>query len=213
MIRSFIIAIGLLLSITGCDSKPEADIDYGTISNNVYSNKYFDISINVPDTWFVQSQADQKALMETGSNLMAGDDKNLKKLIKESEKQTVNLFTFFKFEPGAPVDFNPSIISVAERVAHMPGIKKGSDYLFHTRKLIESGQLNYEFPNDVYTKEVSGLSFDVMPAQITVNNTTVYQEYYVVIIKDYALAFILSFSSDSDKKELDSILNELKLTK
>tara|TARA_B110000091_G_C13639667_1_gene400678 strand:- start:172 stop:813 length:642 start_codon:yes stop_codon:yes gene_type:complete len=213
MIRSLIIAIGLLLLITGCDSKPAADIDYGTINNNVYSNKYFDISINLPDTWFVQSQAAQKALMETGSNLIAGDDKTLKSVMKESEKQTVNLFSIFKYESGAPVNFNPSIISVAERISHMPGIKRGSDYLFHARKLLESGQMNYDFPNDLYTKEVSELSFDVMPAQITVNNITVYQDYHVVKIKDYALALILSYSSDSEKSELDGILNELKFSK
>lgn len=213
MTRTITITIGLLLLITACDFKPEADIDYGTITNNIYSNNYFDISINIPDSWFVQSQAAQKALMETGSNLIAGDDKTLKSVLKESEKQTVNLFSAFKFEPGAPVNFNPSIISVAERVSHMPGIKKGSDYLFHAKKLLESGQMNYEFPNNLYTKELSGLSFDVMPAQITVNNITVYQDYHVVKAKDYALAFILSYSTDSEKRELDDILNKLRFSR
>ncbi len=51
-----------------------------------------------------------------------------------------------------------------------------------------------------------------MPAQITVNNITVYQDYHVVKIKDYALALILSYSSDSEKSELDGILNELKFS-
>ena len=213
MIRNLIVAFWLTLLITGCDTKTQADISYGTIHDNVYNNKYFDISINVPDAWFVQSQAEQKALMETGSNLIAGEDKTLKAVMKESEKQTVNLFSFFKFEPGSSVNFNPNIISVAERVSHIPGIKKGSDYLFHAKKLLESGQMNYEFPNNIYTKEISGASFDVMPAQITVKNITVYQEYHALKVKDYVLAFILSYSSDPEKAELENALNKLKFSK
>ena len=89
----------------------------------------------------------------------------------------------------------------------------GSDYHYHTKKLLESGQMKYEFPNEIYTKDISGISFDVMPAQISVNNLTVYQEYYAARENDYILLFILSYSSDSEIDEINRILNELQFSK
>ena len=167
------------------------------------------MSIKVPENWAVQSQAAQQKLMETGTNLLSGDDDNLKSVLKESQKQAINMFSFFKYEPGAPVPFNPSITSVAERVSHMPGVKRGSDYHFHARKLLESGQMKYEFPHEIYTRDFSGISFDVMPAQITINNLTIYQEYYAARVNDYVLMFILSYSLDEEIDELRKILTSV----
>lgn len=212
MYKIFTVIIGLSLLLTGCDTKPSAEIGYGTIANGVYTNDYFNMSIKVPDNWIVQSQAAQQELMKTGSNLISGEDKNLKAILNEAEKQTVNMFLFFKFEQGTAVPFNPSIISIAERMSHMPGVKRGSDYHFHAKKLLESGQLEYEFPNEIYTKVISGVSFDVMPVQITINNLTVYQEYYAARIKDYVLMFILSYSSDAEIDELNTIVSGLKIS-
>ena len=212
MYKIFIIIIGLSLLLTGCDTKPSEEIGYGTIVNDVYTNNYFNMSIKVPDNWTVQSQASQQELMKTGSNLFSGEDKSLKSILKEAEKQTVNMFSFFKFEQGSPVSFNPSIMSIAVRMSHMPGVKRGSDYHFHAKKLLESGHMKYEFPNEIYTKDISGISFDVMPAQITINNFTVYQEYYAARINDYVLMFILSYSSDSEIDELNQIISRLKIS-
>jgi hypothetical protein len=72
--------------------------------------------------------------------------------------------------------------------------------------------MKYEFPNEIYTKDISGISFDVMPAQITINNFTVYQEYYAARINDYVLMFILSYSSDSEIDELNQIISRLKIS-
>ena len=193
MYKIFTLIIGLSLLLTGCDTKPSTEIGYGTIESGVYTNDYFNMSIKVPDNWIIQSQAAQKELMETGSNLISGEDKNLKAILKESEKKTVNMFSFFKFELGTPVPFNPSIISVAERISHMPGVKRGSDYHFFGKKTLESSQMNYQFPNEIYTKVISGVPFDVMPAQITVNSLTIYQEIYAAKINDYILIFTLSY--------------------
>jgi hypothetical protein len=213
MNKIFVLIFGASLLLTGCDTKPSEEIGYGTIVNGVYKNDYFSMSIEVPKNWFVQSEAAQKQLIETGSNLISSEDENLKRVLKEVEKQTVSMFSFFKFEPGAPVPFNPSIISVAERMSHMPGVKRGSDYHYHAKKLLELAPADYEFPNEIYTKVISGVSFDVMPTKVTVSNRIVYQEYYAARVNDYVLALILSYSSDSELDELSNIINRLEFSK
>lgn len=209
MYKNFSLIIVTCLLLTGCDMKSSHELGYGEIVNGTYTNAYFDMSIEVPANWTIQSQAAQAQLMDLGTNLISGDDDNLKNVLKEAQKQVVSLFTFFKYEPGTPVSFNPSIISVAERISHMPGIKRGSDYLFHIKKIFESGQLKYEFPGDIYTKDISGILFDVMPLEINVGNVTVRQEYYVAKINDYVLSFILSYSSDLEINELNEIFGKL----
>jgi hypothetical protein len=213
MYKAFSLIIAAFLLLTGCEKELSKDIDYGVFENGVYINEYFGMSIEVPKDWAIQSQAVQKELMNSGVGLIAGDDENLKTVLEESKTQTVNMFVFYKYERGAPVPFNPSFASVAERMTHMPGIKRGSDYLFHARKMFESGQMKYEFPHEIYSKDISGVSFDVMPMEININNITVYQEYYSARIDDYVLSFILSYSSDAEMNELNDVFSKLHFSK
>ena len=203
----FIISACLLLS--ACDSVAEPDIDYGEIKDGLYTNNYFKMSIQLPSDWSIQSQAEQKKLMKSGTELLSGDNQKLKSALKASQKQSVNMFSVFRYEQGAPVDFNPSIISVAEKVSHMPGVKKGADYLFHVKKVLNAGQLKYDFSGEIYSKELSGVSFDVMPSVISMAGMTIKQEYYAAIMNDYALGFILSYTTDADGKALNNIINTL----
>jgi hypothetical protein len=202
-----------LFSIFFCNVSLSDEIGYGEITKDIYTNGYFNMSIPVPGGWHVQSKAAMKELSNVGTNMLAGEDNNLRIVLKESEKQSVNMFGFFKHEPGAPVNFNPSILSVAERVTHMPGIKKGSDYLFHVKNIFQTGQMNYTFPKEMFSKSISGISFDVMPTEARVGNKVVYQEYYAARIKNYVLSFVVTYSSDSEKGELNSILNNLSFSK
>jgi hypothetical protein len=204
IIPMFLILSGRVLS---------TEIGYGKIERGIYTNNYFNMSILVPDGWSVQSKAAIKEISDLGGNLVAGDDKNLQAIMKESEKQTVNMFAFFKYEQGSPVDFNPSILAMAERVTHMPGIKRGSDYLFHVKKLFQAGQVEYTFPKEIYTKEISGVSFDVMPAEINIGGTTVHQEYYATRIKDYVLGVVLTYATKPENNELNKIFNKLNFSK
>ena len=211
--KTNLIVILLSLFLAGCDTSPPKEIGYGVIENGIYKNEYFNMSIEVPEKWDVQSQAANKELMDRGAELIAGDDDNFKKMIKLSQKQSVTLFVFFKHEKGAPVPFNPNIILVAEKMSHMPGVKRGSDYLYHVRKLFESGKMEYEFPHEIYTKVISDISFDVMPAVLQVGNLTVTQDYYATRINDYVLSFILSSTTNLEQDELDKILNKLHFSK
>ncbi|QQX79440.1 hypothetical protein JK628_18200 [Shewanella sp. KX20019] len=206
-ILSYVLIIPMLLIWS--NSLLANEIEYGVIENNIYKNSYFNIALPVPELWAVQSKAAINEIREIGGNLIAGDDQNLQAIIKESEKQTVNMFAFFKFEQGSPVEFNPSIMAVAERVAHMPGIKRGSDYFFHVKKILRGAQIQYTFSKEIYSEDLSGVAFDVMPSEISIANMTVNQEYYATRYEDYVLSFILTYKTESEQQELRDILSQL----
>ena len=137
--------------------------------------------------------------MKEGVKAVAGDNNNLKAMVKASELQTVNLFAAFEHPLGSPVSFNPSIIVLAERVRDLPGIQRGKDYLFQARKILEAGQMKFSFPREVYSEQLGGVEFDVMDIEMVVPGTTVKQKYYSTIKKGYALCFIMSFTTEGER--------------
>jgi hypothetical protein len=138
--------IGLaLLPLCGCKKIVTAietsEIDFGTITNSVYQNNYFGMSVTFPQGWSIQDQAEQRRLAATGGKIMYGSDPNKQAVLKASELQTVNMFAVFQYAIGSPVPFNPSIMSMAENVSEYPGIKNGGDYLYHVKSQLTSGRM------------------------------------------------------------------------
>jgi len=204
---AFIIVCTILF--WGCSKNASKEIDFGTIENSVYRNKYFGLTITIPAEWSIQDQESRQRMMKMGKEMITGEDKNLKAAIKASELQTVNLFTVFKHPLGTPVTFNPGIACAAERIRHAPGIKRGKDYHFHARKVFESSQMDVSFPRDISTENLGGVDFDIMYLQITQAGTTVQQEYYATVMKGYALVFIVSFTTDEEKAALGKVLDTI----
>lgn len=190
----------------GCQKKAAEEIDYGKVESSVYRNNYFGMSVTLPSDWSVQDEAAREELAKAGGEMIAGDDKNLKAAVKASELTSLNLFAVFQHPLGAPVDFNPNIICVAEQVRNSPGIKTGEDYLFHAKKLLQSGQMEVAFPADVYATTIGGKEFHVMSVDMSMSGATVSQKYYTAVMKGYALSFIVSYTTAEDEAALESIL-------
>lgn len=195
--------------LAGCRKKASNEIDFGTMQNAVYSNAYFGLTLEFPKTWSPQDQEAQRQMASQGVKMMAGEDKNMSSLLKASELQTVNLFAVFQHQLGSPVDYNPSVLGVAEVVRHMPGIKRGSDYLFQTRKLLENGQIEIRFVGDPKPVPLGGVEFDVMETEIAFQRMVIRQKYYSTILKGYALCFIVSYITPAEDARATEILKTL----
>ena len=198
-----------VLLFGGCRKRASDEIDYGTIKNSVYQNAYFGFSLTLPPEWSVQDQEMRQRLTEAGTKVLVGEDKGMKAALKASEQQTISLLTAFQHPVGTPVDFNPSIICVAERVRHLPGLKRGRDYHFHAKKLLQGGQVKFDFSKEISTEKLGGIDFDVMHVSMTLGRSTVQQNYYAAIMKGCALLFIVSFASPNDESALRSILESV----
>ncbi len=201
-----ILPIALIAVFAGCSEQTSDEIDFGMIKNSVYQNEYFGLSVPLPPEWIAQDQEARRKLQESGGKMLAGDDKNLQATVKASEMTTMNLLAVFKHPMDKPVPFNPNIICVAERVQHITEIKNGEDYLFQSKKLLETGQLKVSFPGEIYTESIGGREFGVMHVEIPMPGRTVRQKYLATIMKGYALTFIVSFSTAEEESSLNNIL-------
>ena len=202
----------LLIIIASCNNqgKPK-DFDYGRVENNQYINSFFDVKMTVPAGWIIQTKEQMDNLSKVGKELVTGDNSKMKAALKASEINTANLLSVFQYEVGSAVDYNPSLMLIAENIKHAPGIKTGKDYLFQTRKLLEQSQLKYDRLDTESTKEViNGMEFYKMNAEINYMGLTIKQIYYTTILNGFSFNVILSFINDQQKSELAEALNSMK---
>lgn len=148
-------------------------------------------------------------LLQVGTEIMAGDDHRKKDhFLKLVDLQVVPLMTAFRYPLGTVP--NPSLISIAERISgSLPPIRSGRDYHQHSKETLRSGAVQVEFPKEIYTEILGGVSFDVLEVVLTIEGMQVQQKQYVTIDKGYALCFILSFQEDKEMAELQATLKGL----
>lgn len=188
------------------------EIEFGTIEGSVYSNNYFGFSITLPETWDLQGGESLAELQKYGRKMIAGDNKNLDRVLKASELSTVNLFTCFQFPLGTPTDYNSNILAIAEKVSHLPGIKSGDDYLEHAKKLLAQSKMTVTFPKPIYSETLGGKSFDVMSTHMQIGIMSIHQKMYVTILNGYALAFAITYKDSTIQKELEDVLTSITFT-
>ena len=202
----------LSLFLAACSKPASEEIGFGHFEGNRYFNEYFGFQIDFPKAWSIQDQQATDSISELGGDILAGENKKMKSALRAAELQTVNLFAVFKFMPGSPVDSNPSILCAAEKLKFAPGIKRGSDYLFHVKKLMSSGSVAYNFPKEFYTENLDGNDFDVLEAEMDLGVVKVKQLYYASIVKGYALGIILSYTTEAEKSELLDVIKTMEFS-
>jgi hypothetical protein len=192
---------------TACGGKSK-EVSLGVTESGSYTNDYFGVSLSFPKEWTFQSAEQMMKLMSAGKDVVAGNDESKKKALDLAQTKTLNLLTASKFplDSGKP---GPSIVSVAEKVSLLQGVKNGKDYLEASKKLLTESKLPYTF-QEIKSIKVGGKDMDVMQASIKSGTTVVTQDYYSTIIDGYAFSFILSYVDDSSKAETDKILESVK---
>jgi hypothetical protein len=207
IIGKLVVAVSIAaLTLTGCQKKVSEEVDQGTIENSVYHNNYFGMSITIPNDWSVLDKEQMELIANMGKQMVGSDSK---KIIEATKHQSIKLLALFKHPLGSPVDFNPSFMCMAERVRHLPGINRGRDYHYHSRKLLKSSGINIKFADKIYSETYGGVTFDVMSSEMRLGDIAILQKQYVTITKGYALAFVVSYSTPEQEKFLGNILNTL----
>ena len=205
MIAVWIFSSALIIS---CSDKKA--IDFGTFEAGTYSNTFFDLVLNIPDSWHVLDMESRLEIMKRGGEIVAGDNKSLKAAINAADLQSINLLTAYEHPPGASVSTNPGIMLVAEKVKHAPGIKRGRDYHYHAKKLMTLSRMKISYPQEIYEKTIDGVSFDIMETEIDMApGVKIRQRQYATIIKGYALMMALTYQDESGLSQLEKIVQTL----
>lgn len=200
----------LAVGLTQCKTGKPDNFDYGSVQNNVYTNAFFAMQMDVPEGWAVQSEEAMKRMTEMGSELVTGDDALMKIKVKASEINSANLMSAFQYEVGTPIDeFNANITLVAENLTLAPGVKRGSDYLVHTKNFMKQSPANYTFNADFGSETFGGQPFDYMDATLTTMGVEIQQRFYSTIIEGFSFNAIISYGTEDQKEMLLDILKTM----
>lgn len=187
-----------------CNKKDnrQQDFDYGEIQKGIYHNSYFNFTVKVPTDWAVLNQIQNMNLM----NSTNPGNKDASKIT------TVILLTASQYELGKTDSiFNPNILILAENVKGNTRIRTSSDYLLLTRKALEREPVKREYPVKMISKQnINRKEFATMQVITTDSNKTYNQKYYTVLVNDFALTAILTYSTEDERVILENALGTIK---
>jgi hypothetical protein len=207
-ILGFLCYVFLIINSNAADITK--NFDYGKVVHNKYINSFFEMEMELYPDWIIQTKEQTEQIAELGKDLLAGDNKNLEAIIEASEVNTANLLAVFKYEQGSPVEFNPSVMVVAENLQNFPGIKSGRDYLFQTKKLLQQSQLKYEYHDKEFRKEtINNQGFYLMNLSINFG-LEIHQTYYSTIKNGFSISVIITYSDDLQKNELENLIKTIR---
>jgi hypothetical protein len=205
----YLFIITVLLSCSDQNKNLPDNFDFGKTENGSYKNDYFNMEVLFNPNWIVQDKQYMNNIMERGSDLVTGDNKNLKSLFKASQVNTAYLLAVFKHEVGAAVEFNPNFMLLAENTKNLPGIKNGKDYLFHAEKLMKQTQMSYSFEREVFEKKIGNSLFYVLETRLDHIGEIISQEYISTVKNGFTLSFIITYSTEEEKNELYEVINNV----
>lgn len=197
--------IALFISACTLSEKP-ANFDYGVVENNQYKNKFFNFTLDVPSDWYIQSKEETQAIADKAAEI-SSDDEVLHDVIDATDIANATLLAVRKYDSGALVAFNPNFIVITENVAAAREIKNGEDYLNTTKRILEQTKLEYSHVDENF--EVIKLGSTPFYTMNTARNDLgieINQRYYVAIINDFSLIFVLTYSTKDQLDELTSVI-------
>ncbi|MGD8613813.1 MAG: hypothetical protein PVJ44_10950 [Desulfobacterales bacterium] len=210
MARYFLMIAWLFSSVSIISCSDKKAIDFGTFEAGSYTNTFFDLMLSIPKSWHVLDLESRMEIMKRGGEIVAGGNKRLKAALNAADLQSINLLTVYEHPPGAAVATNPGIMLIAEKVTHAPGIKRGSDYHYHAKKLMKLSRMKVSYPKEIYEKTIDGVTFDIMETEITMGpGVVIRQRQYATIMKGYALMMALTYQDESGLNQLEKIVATL----
>lgn len=192
-------------------SKPQV-LDEGRIEGSTYKNDYFGLTMNIPENWSIQNDESKNEIKESARELIANSDDVTKAGVDRSIERTVNMLSASKYPLGTPDKANSNFSVMAEKISAFPGIKTGKDYLLNAKKIMEGSKVKFIF-KDITSEKIDGLDFDVLECTIKVQGQQIKQKYYATIIRDYAFAFYITYSSQEDLNTLNKTIATIKFEK
>ena len=207
--RNLILAL-IFLPIISCQkNKTTNSFDYGSIEKGIYHNSYFKISIELPINWTILTGKDFTKFVESSAMENSDNKKELSEAIEVSKINRAELLALYKF----PLDidfFNPNIMIIAENIKLFQNqIKTGRDYLGHSRITLERLFPDIEITDGFEEQKIGGLDFWLMHSEQNTNHGKVEQLFNSTIINGFSFLIVLTYSNETEKEELNNILNNI----
>jgi hypothetical protein len=207
--RTLAVLLAFLPLAASCDRAPKEKAYAEAISENAVRSEKFGITAKRPKDWFVLSEEMQDAIVDQGAKVATSGNDAVAGAVEAGMARTTQIFGIFKHEPGSLVEFNPNVLAIAENVKIAPGVKTGSDYFYHFKKLAAQTNVQYDFKEETAVK-IGGRDFARLDLTMTVAGQSADQSYYAARMGDEMILFIQSYKTDAERAETDAVIQSIK---
>lgn len=187
----------------------EALPEFSSVEDGVYTNEYFGLELTVPDGWRVADDESSKQLNRKSAEIMAGDSQDMKKLLRQAEGQTINLFTLGKLPQPGSAGGAVSIVGAAEPVPAWL-VKTGEEYLGQVRRLLERTAVKPEFEGPVTKENIGGVEFATMHLRMNYFGTYVTQKLSATIRKGHAVILTRAYVDEQGAQAVAEVIKTIK---
>lgn len=193
-------------------SKNKTDIQVdltGGFKGQTYANKGLGFRLTLPKEWQVQDIETQKHFGQYAGQKVQDFSKN-QAAVQASTERTKLLFLAIKPSEGM---IKPNIVGMVEEIPLALNVKTSRQYL-ESMLSLSNASSPLSFSETIETVKINGVNFSVVSAKLkessVITTPTLVQRYYVTLHKNYAIAFILTFSGDEPEKPYLEMLNSFK---
>jgi hypothetical protein len=197
----------LSLFLFVCCASPPEKPDKGVLTDHVYTNAYFDFSIEIPEGWVIHSEEEREKLSDAGKENLRESNPEMAAKIDSAEQDVLQLLSVFKFKVDATSEqFNPSLIIMSERLPDDLHDIKEQAYLGITKQQLQQTGLYQTYELQNMPVNIGGEDFALLRVS-SKQRDVVTQEFFARVVNErYALIVILSYINADQRKELHTLL-------
>lgn len=185
------------------------ELTLGVQEGTKYSNDYFGFELNVPEEWYVATEEEKAAVLQTGQDIIAESNEEMAAQLDLAMEKTLGLIFTFKY-PLTHQGINPNVLCTAENLGLLgaAAIKTGEDYLSATQTNMEQIDLPYTF-GEISKETLGGKEFYTMESTLDYGSIVLGQKYYCLVIDGYALLFVSTYSNDAEAIETQALFDSI----
>jgi len=205
----------LLFLFTSCSKNEQAKVDQTSkklhgewVSDRSYKNDSFGFKITIPEKWDLKKGHDEQ-LNEMGSDLVAGNNQNMKNALKTAALRSHKVLSAFRYPLGTPGKTNPNVQIVIENIGSAPGIKSCKDYMKVVEQNISMGQLKVDFKNDGKDIKIGNSTFYQCTSSIDYGNMNIKQVYYSKIVDRHIFFVNITTIGKADEKIMEPVIKSM----
>ena len=177
-----------------------------------YTSTFLDLSMIKPDNWISENQAYADKIMNIGTDMAAGDDRDFKAELDLSLQNSLAICIFSRYPSSEGRTDNALVMGVSENVRLAPEVKTGADYFDQMKLLANNSAVSIHYSDTYGETMIDGQTFGTMVATYEIDGMEVQpQQYYATRHKDHVIVFITTYSNPEDRQAAEGIIDSIKL--
>lgn len=186
--------------------------DDGSVHRNIYTNKFFQFSLQFPEDWVVMGADAQRNIAKLGGQMLAGGDPTLQDAQQAGAAHAYQLLFVTPGKSGGRSFNTRSIQVTALDLSITHDFTSSEDYLKSSAKLFQKLQTPLQATGPPVVMSIGGRRLWRMDMTVRVNDGLNWASQIVTMEKGYLLLFVLSSPDQAGLEALLQNMDSLRFT-